>query len=128
MDCENVSLNGDNSSENGNSTSGSDTEFEDADGNKIELEETVRVVASYHSIEEKRHKLENLLGQEKFIKGYPTIQNLILNEREEQSFKTKKLDERKSYASFLKFFPNANVALYNDLYDLIIADHEFNEN
>jgi hypothetical protein len=52
--------------------SDSDTEFED--DAKIQLHETVKVLASYHSIEEKRVKLEKSLGTQKFIEGYPAIQ------------------------------------------------------
>jgi hypothetical protein len=42
------------------------------------MDDTVKVVSavasSYHSIEEKRAKLEKILGTKKFIEGYPTIQ------------------------------------------------------
>ena len=54
------------------------------------------------------------------------LKNLVLSENSER---TEKSHNRKSFDSFKKFFPEAGEELYEQFYELIIADYsEFSEN
>lgn len=104
------------------------------------------------TLEQKRSYLEKQLGAQKFIQAYPSIQvgftkksymnykkyvyvvaitfvfkNCIENEETDMTEKSKKLSDRKSFELFRKKFPTSDTALFDDFYQLVMANKKINE-
>lgn len=52
---------------------------------------------------------------------------MILSEEADPKEKGKKLEDRKSFELFIKKFPNQDLYLFFEFYELVVADAKFNE-
>lgn len=110
-------------------------------------------IKQQEAVEQARVALEQKLGPKSFLQGYAAVQvklftkfyvdlpqlilpyskretfpffkNQIVNENVKE--KAKKLEERKSFEVFKKKFPNQDVYVFFELYDLVKAEAKLNE-